>query len=32
LKRVGWRPFGLGLLLWLIVGSLSLLLIRAHWL
>ncbi len=32
LKRVGWRPFGLGLLLWLIVGTLSLLLIRAHWL
>lgn len=32
LKRVGWRPFGQGLLLWLIVGSLSLLLIRAHWL
>ena len=32
LKRVGWRPFGLGILLWLIVGSLSLLLIRAHWL
>lgn len=32
LKRVGWRPFGLGALLWLIVGTLSLLLIRAHWL
>lgn len=32
LKRVGWRPFGQGLLLWLIVGSLTLLLIRAHWL
>lgn len=32
LKRVGWRPFAQGLLLWLIVGSLSLLLIRAHWL
>ncbi|MBL8205745.1 MAG: putative sulfate exporter family transporter [Blastocatellia bacterium] len=32
LKRVGWRPFGLGLFLWLIVGTLSLLLIRTHWL
>ena len=32
LKRVGWRPFGLGALLWLIVGTLSLWLIRAHWL
>ena len=32
LKRVGWRPFGLGLVLWLIVGSLSLILIRAKWL
>jgi len=32
LKRVGWRPFGLGLFLWLIVATLSLLLIRTHWL
>ncbi|HEX4947134.1 MAG TPA: putative sulfate exporter family transporter [Blastocatellia bacterium] len=32
LKRVGWRPFAQGLCLWLIVGTLSLLLIRAGWL
>jgi uncharacterized integral membrane protein (TIGR00698 family) len=32
LQRVGWRPLGQGLLLWLIVGTLSLLLIRANWL
>lgn len=31
LKRVGVRPLVLGIVLWLIVGSLSLLLIRAGW-